>query len=173
MQHAADGSVLDVGRKTRTIPPAIRRALAARDPRCGFPGCDARHCDAHHVRHWAEGGDTRLDNLVLLCRRHHRAVHEGGFTVTRHEDSSVTFSRPDGRRLEHVPAPPRWIPSPSSASAPIDGPWPARALEPSTTRLSTAGIEIGPHTVRPWDGTPFNVVWAIDVLYRPPVADSR
>ena len=53
MRHAHDGTVLDVGRKTRTIPPAIRRALAARDRRCRFPGCEARHCDAHHVRHWA------------------------------------------------------------------------------------------------------------------------
>jgi len=78
MRHAADGSVLDVGRKTRTIPPAMRRALAARDSRCGLPGCGARQCVAHHVRHWADGGETRLDNLVLLCRRHHRAVHEGG-----------------------------------------------------------------------------------------------
>jgi len=173
MQHAADGSVLDVGRKTRTIPPAIRRALATRDPRCGFPGCDARRCDAHHVRHWAEGGETRLDNLVLLCRRHHRAVHEGGFTVTRHADGAVTFLRPDGRRLEDAPRPPRWIPSPSSASAPIDGPERACTLDPSRRRLTAAGIEIGPHTVSPWDGTPFDVVWAIDVLYRSNAKDSR
>ena len=68
MRHAADGSVLDVGRKTRTIPPALRRALEARDRQCRFPGCNARRCDAHHVRHWADGGRTRLDNLVLLCR---------------------------------------------------------------------------------------------------------
>jgi len=79
MRHAPDGTPLDVGRKTRTIPPAIRRALAARDRQCRFPGCSAKHCDAHHVRHWADGGTTCLDNLVLLCRRHHRAVHEEGF----------------------------------------------------------------------------------------------
>ena len=81
MSHAADGATLDVGRKTRTIPPALRRALQTRDHGCRFPGCNARRCDAHHVRHWADGGRTRLDNLVLLCRRHHRAVHEEGFSV--------------------------------------------------------------------------------------------
>jgi len=100
-------------------------------------------------------------------------VHEGGFTVMRHEDGSVTFFRPDGRRLEHAPTPPRWAPTPSSASTPLDGLECARALESSTRRLSAAGIEIGPHTVSPWGGTPFDVVWAIDVLYRPPVADLR
>ena len=61
MRHDRDGRVLDVGRKTRTIPPAIRRALTARDRRCRFPGCGSRHCDAHHVRHWADGGATRRD----------------------------------------------------------------------------------------------------------------
>jgi hypothetical protein len=71
---------LDVGRSTRTISPAMRRALVVRDGGCRFPGCDRPPgwCDAHHKVHWADGGETRLDNLVLLCRRHHRAVHEGG-----------------------------------------------------------------------------------------------
>ncbi len=71
---------LDVGRATRTISPALRRALVVRDGGCSFPGCDRPPgwCDAHHRVHWADGGETRLDNLVLLCRRHHRAVHEGG-----------------------------------------------------------------------------------------------
>ena len=82
MRHGPDGQVLDVGRKTRTISPALRRALASRDRQCRFPGCQARRCDSHHIRHWAHGGATALDNLVLLCRRHHRAVHEEGFQVT-------------------------------------------------------------------------------------------
>ena len=82
MLHGPDGQVLDVGRKTRTNSPALRRALAARDRQCRFPGCQARRCDAHHIRHWARGGAIALDNLVLLCRRHHRAVHEEGFRVT-------------------------------------------------------------------------------------------
>jgi len=71
--------VLDVGRRTRTIPPAVRRALVTRDGGCAAPGCDRPHrwCDAHHIVHWVDGGHTSLDNLVLLCRRHHRMVHEG------------------------------------------------------------------------------------------------
>ena len=82
MRHGPGGEILDVGRRTRTISPALRRALAARDRQCRFPGCGNVRCDAHHVRHWADGGRTALDNLVLLCRRHHRAVHEEGFRVT-------------------------------------------------------------------------------------------
>jgi hypothetical protein len=81
VEHAADGSILDVGRKTRTIPPAIRRALEVRDRGCRFPGCGLRFTDAHHVKHWADGGDTCLDNCVLLCRHHHRLVHEGGWWI--------------------------------------------------------------------------------------------
>ena len=96
MRHDAEGDVLDVGRKTRTIPPSIRRALAARDTSCRFPGCTARRCDAHHVVHWADGGATSLDNLVLLCRRHHRAVHEGGFEAVIRVDGGIEFHRPDG-----------------------------------------------------------------------------
>ena len=88
MHQDAGGAVLAVRRRTRTIPPSIRRALAARDTGCRFPGCTSRRCDAHHVQHWADGGATRLDNLVLLCRRHHRAVHEGGFEPPGLEDTT-------------------------------------------------------------------------------------
>ena len=73
--------VLDVGRRTRTIPPALRRALEVRDRGCRFPGCGLRFTDGHHVKHWADGGETTLDNLILLCRFHHRLVHEGGWRV--------------------------------------------------------------------------------------------
>ncbi|MBT8396631.1 MAG: HNH endonuclease, partial [Gemmatimonadetes bacterium] len=66
------------GRRTRTVSPSLRRALEARDRGCRFPGCGLRFAEAHHDKHWADGGETRLRNLVLLCRRHHRAVHEGG-----------------------------------------------------------------------------------------------
>jgi hypothetical protein len=85
IRHGADGAVLDIGRKTRAVPPSIRRALEGRDRNCRFPGSTAHRCDAHHIEHWVDGGVTSLDNLVLLCRGHHRAVHEGGFTVRRHE----------------------------------------------------------------------------------------
>ena len=110
MHHDADGAVIDVGRKTRTIPPSIRRALAARDTGCRFPGCTSRRCDAHHVDHWADGGVTRLDNLVLLCRRHHRAVHEGGFAVIRGHNGVLTFRRPDGAPLQVTPDAPTDLP---------------------------------------------------------------
>ncbi len=78
----AEGESIGIGRKTRAIPPSIRRALRHRDPCCRFPGCTrTRWLDGHHVVHWAKGGETRLDNLVHLCRHHHRLVHEGGFGV--------------------------------------------------------------------------------------------
>ena len=108
MRHGPDGRVLDVGRKTRTVPPALRRALTARDRRCRFPGCSARHCDAHHVHHCASGGATKLDNLLLLYRRHHRAVHEEGFTVTLTDAGAARFFWPDGRPLPTAPTAPRW-----------------------------------------------------------------
>jgi hypothetical protein len=91
---------LDVGRATPVVPAAIRRAVVIRDRRCRFPGCDRHHawCDAHHVVHWADGGPTALDNLVLLCRRHHRLVHER-FAVEI-SDGRPVFRRPDGSVLE-------------------------------------------------------------------------
>jgi hypothetical protein len=97
---AADGEPLSVGRKTRTIPPAIRRALRRRDGGCRFPGCSAdRFVDAHHVQHWADGGETSMGNLVLLCRRHHRLVHEGGFGIEIRPSGGFAFTRPGGEVL--------------------------------------------------------------------------
>jgi hypothetical protein len=92
---------LDVGRRTPVVPPGLRRAVIVRDRGCRFPGCDRPHpwCDAHHVRHWADGGGTSLKNLLLLCRRHHRLVHaRGGFTLGI-EDGRPVFRRPDGSVL--------------------------------------------------------------------------
>ncbi|HEX5951516.1 MAG TPA: DUF222 domain-containing protein [Actinomycetota bacterium] len=84
---------LDVGRSSKVIPPALRRAVIVRDGGCRFPGCGRppSWCDAHHIRHWADGGRTALDNLVLLCRPHHRAIHRG-FRV-RMVDGEPVFSR--------------------------------------------------------------------------------
>jgi hypothetical protein len=101
-----NGRALDVGRKTRSIPPALRRALAARDRGCRFPGCDRARVDAHHIRHWANGGETKLENLVNLCRHHHRLVHEGGFGIERRPGGELVFRRPDGRRIAPCPAAP-------------------------------------------------------------------
>ena len=100
----AAGHPLDIGRKTRAVPPAMQRALRARDRGCRFPGCTRhRFVDAHHIRHWANGGETSLDNLVLLCRQHHRLVHEGGFEAERIEDGTIRFTRPDGRVITEQP----------------------------------------------------------------------
>ncbi len=133
IDHDATGGVLDVGRKTRTIPSSIRRALAARDTGCRFPGCTSRRCDAHHIEHWADGGVTSLDNLLLLCRRHHRAVHEGGFVVQSTGDRQFEFIAPSG------------IPIPSSPPAPL----PLETVPP----LPTVGLDLPV-----WDGTPFDLV---------------
>jgi hypothetical protein len=95
-----EGETLSVGRKTRTIPPAIRRALKRRDNGCRFPGCTcSRFVDAHHITHWADGGDTSLNNLVLLCRRHHRLVHEGGFGVRSQADGQIYFTDQQQQQL--------------------------------------------------------------------------
>ena len=105
MRHDADGRVVEVGARTRTIPPALRRALQHRDKTRRFPGCTVRIAEGHHVRHWAHGGPTNLSNLALLCRRHHRAVHEEGYQLERLPDGELHFRRPDGRPLPDVPAP--------------------------------------------------------------------
>jgi Domain of unknown function (DUF222)/HNH endonuclease len=102
-----DGEPLSVGRKTRSVPPALRRALKRRDRGCRFPGCEHhRFVDAHHVRHWAQGGETSLDNLVLLCRRHHRQLHEGGYSVERLESGGLRFRYPWGGPIPDSPRPP-------------------------------------------------------------------
>jgi hypothetical protein len=98
------GQPLSVGRKTRAIPPALRRALHSRDHGCCFPGCNQRRfVDAHHIEHWARGGETKLSNLLLLCRHHHRMVHEGGYHVEHRLGGGPIFRRPDGRPIPAVP----------------------------------------------------------------------
>jgi hypothetical protein len=114
--HASDRSVLDVGRKRRTIPPALRRALEVRDRGCRFPGCGMRFTDAHHVRHWADGGETSLDNLILLCGHHHRLVHEQGWKIQAWGRGRAVFLDPRGRA--HVDGdwlPPKLEPDPVAA----------------------------------------------------------
>lgn len=95
-----NGEPLNVGRKTRAISPALARALRARDGGCRFPGCGrTRFTHAHHVIHWANGGETKLDNLVTVCSFHHALLHEGGFSVERTDDGGFAFFAPDGARL--------------------------------------------------------------------------
>lgn len=96
------GAPIDVGRSTRTVPTALRRALVARDNGCRFPGCDrpAGWCDAHHLRHWADGGATDLRNTVLLCDRHHRAVHMNHWRTTLDPDGTLRIRGPEGHPIE-------------------------------------------------------------------------
>ena len=159
--HAADGQVLDVGRRSRTVPSAMRRALLSRDRgQCQFPGCESRHCDAHHVEHWADGGETRLQNLVLACRFHHRALHEGGFRVVPGDtDGQFRFLRPDGEPLPAAP--------------PVSS-WEGAPLAPTEARLAAAGVRIDPHTATPeWYGESLDLTAALDVLWEPPAAVAR
>jgi hypothetical protein len=97
---------MDVGRRTRIVPAALRRALQLRDRGCRFPGCTEQHfVDAHHVIYWSRGGPTALWNLVLLCRRHHRYVHEGGYRITTDRRGTYTFHRPDESLIPDAPRP--------------------------------------------------------------------
>ena len=103
-----DGEPLSIGRKSRIIPPALRRALRARDEGCRFPGCTHKHyIDGHHIRHWSQGGETSLANLVQLCRHHHRLVHEGGFSCENNQQGQIEFRDQRGQliaRTGHIPA---------------------------------------------------------------------
>jgi hypothetical protein len=157
MRHDAAGRITEVGARTRTIPPALRRALHHRDRHCRFPGCGIRFGHGHHIRHWAQGGPTTLSNLALLCSRHHRAVHEEGFQVERQADGELCFRRPNGEVVPEVPSPP-----------PVAGDAPG-ALR---ARHQAAGLDLHPHTGTPgWLGERLDVGWAIDVLH--PRANER
>jgi len=151
MRHDEEGRLLEIGARTRTIPPALRRALHHRDQGCRFPGCGGRFTQGHHLCHWAPGGPTTLANLALLCRRHHRAVHEEGYQVARGPDGLLTFFRPNGHPIPEVP------PSPAVPDDPVKN---------LRTHHDAQGLLIDAHTARAgWLGERLDVVWAIDVLH--------
>jgi hypothetical protein len=104
----APSQPLDVGRSTRVVQPAQRSALAVRDRGCVFPGCDRplAWCDAHHLWHWVDGGPTDLPNLAMVCRAHHRTVHEGGWQLTRGPDGRFTATPGPPRHRPHRRGPP-------------------------------------------------------------------
>ena len=159
MRHDRDGRVVEVGARTRTIPPALRRALHHRDRGCRFPGCGLPLGQGHHIRHWAQGGPTTLSNLALLCRRHHRAVDEEGYAMDRQPDGELRFRRPDGRLLPEVPLP----------TAVTDDP-----VEFVRARHDAAGPRLHARTASGgWSGERFDVGWAIDVLHPLAVDVSR
>lgn len=150
-----DGRPLSVGRRTRSVPPALRRALQSRDRCCRFPGCTQRRfLHAHHIQHWARGGPTELGNLVQLCRFHHRLLHEGGYTLERTgRRGELCFRRPDGRTLHPVPEPVEGHPG---------------ELE---RRNRSCGAQIGPETCASgWTGERWDLGLAVDALVD---ADAR
>jgi hypothetical protein len=158
MRHDREGNVIEVGARTRTIPPALRRALVHRDRSCRFPGCRVSVGQGHHIRHWAQGGPTTLTNLVLLCRRHHRAVHEEGYQIEPASDGALQFRRPDGRLLPQ---------NPPTCPVPDD---PALMLK---RHHECRGLRLDARTACPgWLGERLNVGWALDVL-RPRAAGCQ
>jgi hypothetical protein len=151
MRHDADGNTVEVGARTRTIPPALRRALHHRDQGCRFPGCGVRFGQGHHIRHWAHGGPTTLSNLAMLCHRHHRAVHEEGYQVERLPDGDLRFRLPNGWLLPVVPVP-----------APVPGAPVEELREDNEAR----GLQINARTSLPaWLGERLDLGYAIDVLH--------
>jgi hypothetical protein len=151
MRHDGGGRVIEVGARTRTIPPALRRALQHRDQGCRFPGCGVRFGQGHHIRHWAHGGPTTLSNLTMLCRRHHRAVHEEGYQVERQPDGELQFRRPNGWIIPEVPR---------SADLPAD---PVAVIR---GRHEETGVALHARSTMPlWQGERLDVGYAIDVLH--------
>jgi 5-methylcytosine-specific restriction endonuclease McrA len=151
MRHDAEGNLLEVGARTRTIPPTLRRAMLHRDQGCRFPGCHARFGQGHHIRHWAHGGPTTLSNLALLCRRHHRAVHEEGYQVERHPDGELKFRNPYGCAIPYVPL---------RVEIPDD---PAEVIRAWS---DAAGLELDAHSAMSgWLGERLDVGYALDVLH--------
>jgi hypothetical protein len=147
------GEPLSIGRKSRVIPPAMRRALKARDDGCRFPGCTHRHfIDGHHIRHRADGGETSMRNLVLLCRFHHRLVHERGFGCERTDDGRIVFTNPAGTEIArscHLPA----IPIDSDIFVYV--------------RKALDGVELDPQAcVSKWEGEKIDWRLAVGHLYQ-------
>lgn len=141
-----DGELLDVGRRTRAIPTAIGRALWLRDGGCRVPGCGrTRHLHAHHIQPWAEGGPTRLANLVMVCSGHHRMIHEGRLTSQIREGKIVFVDA----RSRAMPA------------APL-GATNGRDLEELELFLRDADLHLDASTSPTWDGTHVGVAEMLD-----------
>jgi hypothetical protein len=136
---ADEGESLNVGRRTRSIPPAIRRVLMLRDRGCAFPGCTHdRFLHGHHIRHWLHGGETSVENLVMLCTAHHRMVHEGGWSVSRTAEGTLGFAPPGGKPLPSEPSR-RWV---------------ENILAWLREWADEHEVDLGPDTNMPlWDGT--------------------
>ena len=160
----AQGDPLNIGRKTRSIPPAIRRALKRRDHGCRFPGCTCkRFVDAHHVKHWADGGETSMGNLVLLCRIHHRLVHEAGYGVEMRPGREVVFSLPVGKVIPQGPDG-RGPGQPLDRDTPVSPPSRGNVIE-ITSRNREKGLRITADTAVPqWHGERMDNSVAVEML---------
>jgi hypothetical protein len=148
-QIERDGLPVSIGRKRRTVPPALRRLLEARDDEtCCFPGGERRrHLQAHHRRHWAQGGETSLGNLVLLCWQHHRLVHEGGYLIEDDPGGGLRFRNRHG--VVHPSLPPR--PPPGRTGELLAG-------------NHRRGLAIGPRTNRHGCGAPMELQLVVDAI---------
>ncbi len=152
VERGLDGSVLDVGRRRRTVNWRLRKALDVRDGGCRFPGCGSRYTQAHHAIPWAEGGETSLDNLILLCRFHHRTVHEGGWRVEMGSAGAAHFRDPEGRIVPAVPPARDDVKAPWTTDAGL-GRWHRqRGINPWTATAE-------------WDGDRLDLDWALWVLW--------
>ena len=133
------GNTLDVGRKSRSVPAALRRALALRDGGCRFLGCDhQRFVDVHHIKQWCKGGETSLDNTLQLCTQHHKMTHDGMFSIHRTPHGTIEFHDPQGQVITsgrtQIPTMPTW-PTPEEPRAPG------------------------------WDGDPIDYAYIVDALH--------
>ena len=152
VKRGPDGSVLDVGRRQRTVGWRLRKALDVRDGGCRFPGCGSRHTQAHHAIPWSEGGETKLDNLILLCRFHHRAVHEGGWRVEMGQAGAARFRDPHGRVVPAVPPVHEDVKAPRTADAGLRNWHRQEGIDPWTATSL-------------WQGDPLDLDWALFVLW--------
>jgi len=143
------GEIVGTGRKTRTISPALRRALYSRDKHCRFPGCNQSvFTEAHHILFWGKGGEHKLGNLVRLCSFHHKLVHEAGLTIEVLPDADFRFKTPDGTTISRF----------------------LRRLKAEGEDLRhkafVQGLEIGPETsVTDWDGSRLNLTTVVNDLF--------
>ena len=159
MRHTRDGRIVEVSARTRTIPAALWRVLHYRDRGCRFPGCGVHFGQGHHIQHWARGGPTTLSNLTMLCRRHHRLVHEEGYQVTRLPDGELEFKNPYGLIVPELP--PR-------AELPEDPEGVIRAQNEAN------GLALDARTTMcNWLGERLDVGYAIDVLHPRAIDDRR
>ena len=151
------GKVLNIGRRARTVPASVRRALSVRDETCRFPGCVSQTGEAHHIQHWADGGETGLENLITLCKYHHGQLHRGCFDVRRVAAESASVE-------------PRWVfctPSGGHIEPSVFPQFPPQAVDTAATALQEMAPGVDANTCKPeWYGDSCDYGIAIQSLLR-------